>query len=221
MAGAERSVAPETQGYNGYDPRPVGTTPAGRTWSDFAREHPGLVVSGAYFAATLVGMMSSWTLYRRFDINIFHYAQLSDFVLVAVRNPLATVSILLAAPVVWFVMKTDRWLAQRAPWYKYIHGGPRLHALSRTPAAMLLYLVLYAYAFSLLYSGDVEDNVRSGNVAMVEAQLGSGTFFGRDATLPFEAGMLGATSGWVFLYDVEEDVASAIPIENVVSLTPR
>ena len=207
--------------HEGPASRPAGTVPAGREWNSFAREHPGLVVSGAYFAATLVGMMSSWTLYGRFDINIFHYAQLSDFVLVAVRNPLATASILFALPVVWFVMITDAWMAERVSWYRYIYGGKRLHALSRSAGALLFYLVLYAYAFALLYSGQVERNVRSGNLPVVEAQLASGVYLGRDATSPFQTGMLGATSGWVFLYDVSAGVASAVPLENVVSLTPR
>lgn len=194
--------------------------PAGRRWNDFAHEHPGLVVSGGYLAATLVGMMSSWTLYWHFDLNIFHYAQVSDFVLASVRNPLATLAILLAIPVVWAVMKSDAWLAGRVSWYKWIYGGRRLHALSRTWGAMLVYLVLYGYTFALIHSGVVAGRVRSGDLPTVQVQLADGTYLGRDATAPFEAGMLGTTSGWVFLYDPGEGVASAIPIENVVSLTP-
>ena len=183
--------------------------------------HPGLVVSLAYLTATGIGMLSSWTFYTRFGINIFHYAQLSDFILSALRLPMATLAILLAIPAVWAIMRTDDALSARFGWYKYLYGPRWLRALSRTRGAMLCYFLLYGYAFSLVYAGRLATQVREGSTPEVEAQLQQGTYLGRDATMPFEARLLGTTSTYVFLYDLESGVATVVPLENLARMTMR
>ena len=185
----------------------------------FMREHPGLVVSAAYLAATSVGMLSSWTLYARFGIDIFQFAQLSDFILSAMRMPLASLAILLAIPAVWLIMRSDVWLTERVRWYKYLYGPPALRAASRSPGAWILYFALYAYAFSLLYSTRVEERIRAQGAPAVTVELSAGTYRGMDATRPFRTGLLGTTSTFVFLYDDDSSSVTAVPLENVASLT--
>ena len=185
---------------------------------DLTREHPGIAATGAYVAASAIGMVSSSMFYSRFGVNVFHYAQLSDFVVVAVRNPWATVAILLAIPAVWLVLVLDDALDRRIAWYKYIYGPAWLREFSRSPAAMLLYFAAYAWAFSFLYAERLSEQVHLGNWTQVEVQLQSGTFAGRDATRPFRATLLGATSSHVFLYDGSAERATVVPVENVGSL---
>jgi hypothetical protein len=196
-----------------------GRLPAVERFAAFARQHPGLVLTGGYLAATAIGMLSSWTFYSRFGINIFHYAQLSDFILVALRNPLATVAILAAFPAVWLIMKSDDLMDRRFRWYRYIYGPEKLRRLSRTPAAWALYLALYAYVFSLVYSGRLAARSRDGNVQAVEAQLQSGEYMGRDGTRPFPSTLLGTTSAYIFLYDVGSSTVTVVPLENLAKLT--
>lgn len=181
-----------------------------------ARQHPGLVLTGGYLAATALGMLSSWTFYSRFGINVFHYAQISDFILVPFRNPLATLAILSAVPVVWLLIKTDDLLGRHFRWYR---GPEKLRALSRTPAAWALYMTLYAYVFSVEYSGHLAAQMEAGEVRTVEAQLQSGQYLGQDATQPFRTSVLGTTTGYVFLYDVGSGVVTIVPVENLASLT--
>ncbi len=183
-----------------------------------ARQHPGLVLTGGYLAATAVGMLSSWTFYSHFGINVFHYAQLSDFILVSFRNPLATVAILAAVPMVWLIIKSDDLMVRHLRWYKYIYSE-KLRALSRTPAAWALYMALYAYVFSLVYSGRLAAQMRAGEVRAVEAQLQSGQYLGQDATQPFRTSVLGTTTDYVFLYDVGSGAVTIVPVENLASLT--
>ena len=190
-----------------------------RSLASLVREHPAIAVTAAYVAASGIGMVSSSMFYSRFGINVFHYAQLSDFVLVAVRNPWASAAILVAIPVVWFIMVTDDFLEGRVRWYKYIYGPKRLRALSRSVPALFLYFLLYAWAFSLLYANRLTEQVERGRWRTVEVQLQSGTFGGRDATRPFEVTLLGATSTHVFLYDEVDGRATVVPLENVGSLT--
>lgn len=186
-----------------------------------AREHPGVAVSAAYFGATAVGMLTSSSFYLYFGINVFHYAQLSDFALVAIRNPVGTLAVLLAAPMVWFILVSDDWLDRRFRRYRYLYGPARLRRLMRSPGALLLYFVVYAWAFSSLYSTRLYDAVQAGRWPVVEVQLQSGSYLGRDGTEPFQATMLGATSSAVFLFDPASDRATVVPLENLGSISPR
>lgn len=189
--------------------------------SAFAKDHPGLLLSGAYLAATAIGMLSSWTFYALFDIDIFAYAQLSDFLLAALRNPLASIAILVAIPFVWFVMVSDSWMDRRYTWYKYLYGTERLRRLSRSPGAWVLYFALYAFTFSALYSSRMADRVEGGGAPRVEVQLLGGDYLGRDATQTFGADLLGTTSSFVFLYDRASRRVTVVPVENVARISPR
>ena len=51
------------------------------------REHPALIVSGFYVLASFVGMFWSWAFLRRFGIDVFDYAQISDFLLASLKEP--------------------------------------------------------------------------------------------------------------------------------------
>ena len=195
--------------------------PAPEKYLAIARSYPGLVLTGAYLGVSGVGMLSSWTFYRRFGINIFDFTQVSDFFLVSLRQPLAALAILAAIPAVWFVLKSDTFLERRFSWYKHVYGPKALRRLSRSPAAWVLYVVLYAYAFSLVSSGYLAGQVRAGSVATVEAQLLGGQYLGRDGTRPFRASLLGTTAAFVFLYDQGSGDVTIVPVENLASLSVR
>lgn len=184
----------------------------------FARQHPGLLLSGGYLAATGVGMLSSWTYYSRFGVDIFAYAQLSDFLIAAFRNPLATLAILVAIPAVWFVMVSDAWFDRRFSWYKYLYVTDGLRRMSRSMSALVIYFMLYGFIFAALYSGRMEERVRGGEAPRVEVQLQTGTYQGRDATRPFTAYLFGSTATFVFLYDAASSEVTAVPVENVARI---
>ena len=205
---------PNTPGPEASDPIPTMAVSLARV----AREHPGFAVSMAYFAASAVGMLSSVSFYGYFGINVFHYAQLSDFILVAIRNPAATLAILLSVPVVWTLSALDRWLGTRFRWYRLTWGLEWLRRLGHTPAAMVLYFLAYAWLFAELHSERLYQAVESGDWPSAEVQFQSGTYLGRDATMPFEALVLGATSTAIFLYDADTDRATVVPLENVAAL---
>ena len=184
-----------------------------------ARSHPGLLVSVAYLTATAIGMLSSWTLHARFGVNVFHYAQLQDFVVAAIRTPAASLAILLALPVVWVVVRYDNLLFERFRWYRILYGPKPLQRLSRSAWSWGLYLVAYAFFFSVLYSTRTERRIRAGDAPRAAVQLQSGSYRDVAATEPFTAHLLSTTSGYVLLYDVVDEAVTVVPVENVVSLT--
>ena len=51
------------------------------------REHPALLVSALYIASSVIGMFYAWAYLRLFGINVFNYAQISDFLLASLKEP--------------------------------------------------------------------------------------------------------------------------------------
>ena len=60
------------------------------------REHPALLVSALYVAASVVGMFWSWAYLRVFGINVFNYAQVTDFLIASLKEPFTWVLVVLA-----------------------------------------------------------------------------------------------------------------------------
>jgi hypothetical protein len=62
----------------------------------FFRENPTFVLTVMYVDLTGIGILYSWLLYRQFGINVFDFAEIGDFLLVAFKAPAVTFSALLA-----------------------------------------------------------------------------------------------------------------------------
>ena len=54
-------------------------------------EHPAFLVSGLYLVASLIGLVYSWTFLNAFGINVFRYAEMSDFLLASLKEPVTWV----------------------------------------------------------------------------------------------------------------------------------
>jgi hypothetical protein len=65
------------------------------------REHPTLALTMTYAVVTLIGVVYSFFFFREFGINILKFADLSDFLLASIIEP---VSILIFLGVVLFTL---------------------------------------------------------------------------------------------------------------------
>ena len=65
------------------------------------REHPALIVSAFYVAASMIGMFWSWAHLRNFGINVFNYAQISDFLLASLKEPYTWALVFVTVALVW------------------------------------------------------------------------------------------------------------------------
>ncbi|MEQ1855013.1 MAG: hypothetical protein ABL963_01005 [Longimicrobiales bacterium] len=183
-------------------------------------EHLGLVLTLGYLGVTSVGMVSAWALYARFDVNIFHFAQIGDFLLAATAWPLASLSAVLAIAAVAVVARIDRY-SDRYRWYRMLYlDSDRVRRVMRSRSAWVLYTVLYLWLAADLHADWYEGRLRSGSGSAVTVQLQSGTYHGRDASAPFAATFVGATTAYVFLYDRPTGEVTVVPVENVASLVP-
>jgi hypothetical protein len=183
-------------------------------------EHLGMMLTLGYLAVTIVGMVSSWALYARFGVNVFHFAQIGDFLLAATAWPLASLSVVFALVAIAIIMRLDRW-ADRYRWYRLMYfDSDRARSVFRSRPMLAVYAALYVWLATVMHANWYESRLRSGEGARVRVELQSGTYLGRMGTTPFEAALIGATSGYVFLYDAASAQATVVPLENLASLVP-
>lgn len=183
-------------------------------------EHLGLMLTLGYLAVTSVGMVCSWALYARFGVNVFHFAQVGDFLLAATAWPIASLSVVVAFLAIVILFHVDRW-ADRYRWYRRLYfDSERVRVIFRSKPMFALYAAAYMWLAAVLHADWYEGRLRAGEGARVRVELQSGTYLGRLGTLPFEADLIGATTAYVFLYDVASGQTTVVPLENLASLVP-
>ncbi len=86
---------------------------------DLLKRHPGVLVSVGYVVISLIGMLFSQALFSEFGVNYFNYAEVSDFLLAALREPmtfaLAAGAIVVTLLIFLMTHLENRWLTRRAP----------------------------------------------------------------------------------------------------------
>lgn len=177
-------------------------TPNSRLVAIF-REHPALLVSAFYVAASVIGMFYSWAYLRHFGINVFNYAQISDFLLASLKEPLTWGLVILAVVFVSIDNKSSLRVERKRPgklwaWY----GSPRYRFINNFAAILMVLAFLFAFA----------------NRQAIDTQAGTGKFV--DVTFTDTAAvqtsiLLGTTGQFVFLYDVEIERVHIHPLEAI------
>jgi len=65
-----------------------------KTVLDFLRENWPWVASLVYVYVTAIGMVQAWFQYRAFDLNVFEFSDLNDFLLAAFREPMSFLAVI-------------------------------------------------------------------------------------------------------------------------------
>jgi len=171
------------------------------------REHPALLVSAFYVAASIIGMFYSWAYLRHFDINVFNYAQLSDFLLASLKEPYTWALVFLAAFLVFIDNASSRRIERRGPskwlgWY----GSSRYRLVNNFAAISMVLIFIFAYAHSQAR------HTKAGDFKTVDV-----TFAESGAVK--SSGLLGTTGQFVFLYDAKDERVDIHPIESIHSIS--
>lgn len=176
-------------------------------------EQPALLVSALYLFASVIGLFYSWAFMRPFGINMLQYAEISDFLLASIKEPLTWVLALFSVVLIQLDNFVSRRVQARKPtrgfrWYSSWYGTEGYRRLNHLMIVVMAALFLFAYA-SLK-----EDSVRDGEADVYEVQFADG--------LPAEPRvLLGTTVNFIFLYDPSSERASIHPNESVLSLSKR
>ena len=179
-------------------------------------EHMGLVMTVAYLLVASLGMLHEALVFLRFRINILDYAEPSDFLVAAMRDPLILVVGLAAIPLVSlyyrFVVRANAVRTGPKRWWQ---GSDRSRAFLRrhyTPFFVGT-ILLYALAFSLAYARRVAEQLRQGNGPHVQVELMSDPGGMMRDTTPLV--LIGTTQKYLFLYDPARQLTSILPSSNV------
>ncbi len=171
------------------------------------REHPALVVSALYVAASVIGMFHAWAYLRRFGINVFNYAQISDFLLASLKEPFTWGLVVIAV----LMVQSDNAMSRRAQrrglskWFRW-YGSPRYRTINNF-AAMLLVLV-----FIYLFASFQAEGTHAGEGKTVDVVFA-------DSGAKSTALLLGTTGQFVFLFDSETKDVDIHPFENIHSIS--
>lgn len=172
-------------------------------------EQPTFLVSVLYVFASVIGLFYSWCFLRPFGINMLQYAEISDFLLASIKEPLTWVLTLLSLVVIQLDNVMSRRVQAREPgrllrWY----GSDRYRKLNYPVFVMLVAAFLFAYA-------DIKvQNVRDGGTEVYEVRLA-------DGSSPEPRVLLGTTVNFIFLYDPQSGHISIHPNESVLSLSKK
>ena len=170
-------------------------------------QHPALLISVLYLVASVTGMLFSWAYLRHFGINVFNYAQIGDFLLASLKEPI-TWGLVFSAILLVAIDNTisKRWHRRaRRPWTRW-YGSPRYRAINYLVAVIIVVVFILGYA-----RFKARDTMAgSGKIVQVQ-QADEGT--SRTAIL------LGTTSQFVFLYVADSGRVDILPTENIRSIT--
>jgi len=170
-------------------------------------EHPALLVSGLYVAASVVGMFWSWSYLRVFGINVFNYAQVTDFLIASLKEPFTWVLVVLAV----LMVKADNAYSLRVEkrgktrWFRW-YGSPRYRFINNFGVVALIGTFIFIYA--TLEAEDTQEG--GGRVVDVTFEPGGAA---TSATL------LGTTGQFLFLYDPLTERVDIHPFENVHAIS--
>lgn len=173
------------------------------------REHPALVVSALYVAASIVGMFYAWAFLREFGINVFYYAQISDFLVASLKEPFTWALVLFAVLLVAGDNAMSRRFGRkpRSKWTAW-YGSRRYRQVNNVVALYIVFAFLYLYA-----SAQARD-IRAGEGRRVDVLFA-------DSGAATSAVLLGTTGQFAFLFDEDAGRVDVHPFENVHSISSR
>ena len=171
------------------------------------REHPALLVSAFYVAASVIGMFYAWSYLREFGINVFNYAQVGDFLLASLKEPFTWLLVVLAVLLVQLDNFWSRRVERKGPgrWFRW-YASPRYRLVNNFVA---IYIVL---SFIYLWADYKADKTRAGEGKFVNVTYADG-----DAAT--SRMLIGTTGQFVFLYDNLTERVEVHPLESIDSIT--
>jgi hypothetical protein len=133
-------------------------------------EHPAFLVTSLYFVASSIGLVYSWAYLRGFDINIFHYAEISDFLLASLKEPFTWLLTLLGGLMVTLDNALSRRVAQKSSGRFF-----RWYASKRYRQVNFIAATIAIIIFLLAYAQRAEREVREGAGDIVNVHLTDGS----------------------------------------------
>ncbi|MBS0382998.1 MAG: hypothetical protein JSR56_11255 [Proteobacteria bacterium] len=200
------------------------------------RREPALALTVAYLLVALAGIYYDYAYYQKgFGIPILSLAQIGDYLVAGLQQPVAIVLVVITFPLCWFMDRLNvffrrRDLARRdhlralpqRDWRQALHLRYldwHLDQLWGLQIAYLLVIFIYGWIFVGLYARHRVGEVKQGVATQVTVR-----FTGADTALAASHSpswsYLGAVSNYVFLYDPAQRQPLVVPVNAIASLRP-
>ncbi len=195
------------------------TTRKSRELSTLIIRHPALGLTLGYLLVSLLGLSFEWALFRRFGVNFFYFAEVTDFLMGAFREPVTFVlsgTALAVGWLTWAIGRVERaWLARKGENVGRLLGAYRRFAASQlNRSAPVVFFLGYSVLFIWIHTEDRADELRQGSGRLVTVQHA-------DAPAPQDLQILGTSSRFVSLFDVSSGHTIIVPLENIASIKVR
>ncbi|MEA5405062.1 hypothetical protein VB776_19160 [Arcicella sp. DC2W] len=167
----------------------------------------------SYLILTAIGMVFSVAYFLAFGINVLDYSQISDFILIAFKDPFylifSCLTILFTIGIYYF----NKWAMFKFPklftWQETKLGFKQ--SANYYFFGYLLVLLLYIPEAAYLYSMYKSKEVKTGKGQIVQVYYNSSSQIGK---LPFPM-LVGTTSNFIFLYHPETKTTEIVPFNNI------
>lgn len=166
-----------------------------------------MLFSILYLIASLIGLLYSWAFLNAFDINVFRYADISDFLLASLKEPMTWLLTFFALLAVAFDNACSLRVARREThrWFRW-YGSERYRRVNYIVFFGLTAISLYVYAI------EKAEEIRDGEGERFSIQL-------TDGAPPKQRVMLGTTARFVFLFDADQEHVEIHPAESILVLS--
>lgn len=164
-------------------------------------------------------MVYEFLFFQEFDLQIFDFADPSDFLLVAVRQPILLLFTLLSLLTLQRVSRSHARRLKRSEKYRRFHGWLRTRKWWPffESASYVLILVGYFFTFCAIYAQHNAASIRNGNGRLVQVELNSEA--GAAAkTASGEYALLGTTTRYLILYNISARRPEILPVNNLARL---
>ena len=176
----------------------------------FARENPTMILTLCYVLITAIGTGYSFFFYREFGINIIKFADLSDFLLAAILEPLSLMLFALIIICIFLLYWLDVQFRKRFNFYRYFVEKGLMSKYS-DPIIMLIIIVSFSFIFMRELAVDNANKIRVEGKDTYQVSLSE------DDSAPTvkKLELLGSTSRFVYLYDPIKKQSVVISPENL------
>ena len=177
---------------------------------EFFSKHPTMLLTLCYFIITAIGVIYSYYFYQEFGINILKFADLSDFLLASILEPLSIVVFGLLVVTNLFLYWLDIILRKRFPSY-----GRFLERkfMSKYSDPIGFVILISVFTFSLIETVAIRNSeeikLEGGDEFLVKM-----TEYEVNVT-ESRLTVLGSSSRYAYFYDSKKSVALVVPVENV------
>ncbi len=176
----------------------------------FAREHPTMILTLCYAIITAIGTGYSYFFYREFDINIIKFADLSDFLLAAILEPLSLVLFTFLVIFNLFVYWLDILLRKRYSGYKNFLEK-QLKSKYTDPIGFTILIAVFSVSFIHTLAVKNAEIIKKQGKDTYQVRFAEA--YSHEPIKNFE--MLGSTSRFVYFYDPKSKQSVVISPENI------